>query len=85
MLLFFGIGGIFTFVLLMIDKSQSLINRRRIPEWFLLFSTFMFGTFGTLFGMLIFWHKVSKKSFLIKLFLVILIQFLFLYAIGSVE
>lgn len=81
MLLFFGAGGIFTFVLFMIDKFQSSINGRRIPEWFLFFSTFMFGTIGTLLGMLVFRHKVSKKSFLIKLFLIILIQFLFLYAL----
>lgn len=81
MIFFYSIGTIVTFVLFMIDKSQAIMKRWRVPEWVLLFSTFLFGTFGALLGMILFRHKISKKSFLAKFFIVVAIQFAFIFII----
>lgn len=83
MLFLFIVGTIITLLLFSFDKSQAMINRWRIPEWVLLFFTFFFGTLGAILGMILYRHKVQKKSFIIKFFIIVIIQILILYILGS--
>jgi len=60
-----------------IDKLKAIQNNkniRRIPENKLLFLTFIGGSFGAILSMLFFRHKIKKLSFMIKYFLIILVQ-----------
>ncbi|WP_027388432.1 DUF1294 domain-containing protein [Chryseobacterium gregarium] len=68
-----------TFVVFGTDKRKAVWHRRRIPEAWLLALIFMGGTAGAIAGMFIFRHKISKKSFLLKTGLVILVQGIILY------
>ncbi|MDQ1096482.1 MULTISPECIES: DUF1294 domain-containing protein [Chryseobacterium] len=70
----FVITTVITFIIFGMDKYRAVRHKRRISEAFLLAVTFLGGTAGALLGMLIFRHKVSKKSFLFKLAVVIMIQ-----------
>jgi uncharacterized membrane protein YsdA (DUF1294 family) len=62
-----------------IDKRKAAKHQRRIPECTLLLVTFLGGTIGAIVGMLIFRHKVSKKSFLMKFIGIVLIQIILIY------
>lgn len=66
--------NLFTFIIFGWDKRLSIKHKRRIPESTLLGVTFVGGTLGSVLGMLIFRHKISKKSFLLKFALVVLVQ-----------
>ncbi|WP_073290693.1 DUF1294 domain-containing protein [Chryseobacterium polytrichastri] len=66
-----------------LDKRKAIRHQRRISENTLLFTTFLGGTIGSLLGMLVFRHKVSKKSFLLKFGLVVLIQIVIIYFFGK--
>jgi len=61
------------------DKKLSIKHKRRIPESRLLGLTFIGGTVGAALGMIIFRHKVSKKSFLWKFGFIVLVQVCFIY------
>jgi len=63
-----------TFIIFGWDKRLSIKHKRRIPESTLLGATFIGGTIGAILGMLIFRHKVSKKSFLLKFVIIVLMQ-----------
>ncbi|WP_263602893.1 DUF1294 domain-containing protein [Chryseobacterium sp. PET-29] len=73
--------SIITFIIFGIDKRKAVKHQRRIPESTLLSLTFLGGTIGALLGMLVFRHKISKRSFLLKFALIVLIQALFIYFI----
>jgi uncharacterized membrane protein YsdA (DUF1294 family) len=45
--------------------------------------TFLGGTIGALLGMLLFRHKISKTSFLLKFGLIVLIQAVFMYYLSD--
>jgi len=66
--------NLFTFIIFSWDKRLSIKHKRRVPENTLLGTAFIGGTIGAILGMLIFRHKVSKKSFLLKFALVVLVQ-----------
>jgi len=68
--------NLITFTTLALDKRKAVKHKRRISEAFLLTLTFLGGTIGAILGMLIFRHKISKKSFLLKIGLIILVQIL---------
>ncbi len=70
--------NLLTFIFFGWDKKLAIQHKRRIPESTLLGLTFMGGTGGAIVGMLIFRHKVSKKSFLLKFSGVVLIQGFFI-------
>lgn len=63
------------------DKFQAKNHRHRIPENTLLATTFLGGTFGSILAMVIFRHKTSKKSFLLKFFAVVVLQIISIYLI----
>lgn len=61
------------------DKSLAQNNKRRISEKTLLTFAFIGGTFGSILAIFIFSHKISKTSYLLKFFWIILIQLSILY------
>ena len=56
------------------DKMTAKSERLRVPERALLALAFVGGTVGALGGMAVFRHKTSKRSFQLKLFIVLLAQ-----------
>ncbi|MBF8458116.1 DUF1294 domain-containing protein [Kaistella sp. G5-32] len=76
----FGIS-IFTLVIFGIDKRKAKKHQNRISENSLLVLTFFGGTIGSILGMIVFNHKISKDSFLLKIFFVIMLQILLIFLI----
>lgn len=72
-------NNLIAFSIFGIDKRKAAKHQRRIPESTLLLVTFLGGTIGAVVGMLIFRHKVSKKSFLMKFIGIVLIQIILIY------
>ena len=67
-----------------IDKLKAIQNNksiRRVPENTLHFLAFIGGSIGAILSMLLFRHKIKKLSFMIKYFLILLIQGLSYYFI----
>ncbi|WP_264548577.1 DUF1294 domain-containing protein [Flavobacterium sp. N2820] len=60
------------------DKKMARKNGNRIPEIRLLWFIFLGGLFGGIIGMLIFRHKISKCPFLLKFFVVAILQLIIL-------
>ncbi|WP_089790951.1 DUF1294 domain-containing protein [Chryseobacterium wanjuense] len=73
------ITNLITFATFAIDKWKAVKHKRRISELFLLTLTFLGGTVGAVLAMLIFKHKISKKSFLLKFVLIVSIQLIIIY------
>ncbi|PQA90108.1 DUF1294 domain-containing protein [Chryseobacterium piscicola] len=63
-----------TFSAYTIDKWYAIKHKKRISEAILLIFSFFGGTIGAVLSMIIFNHKIAKKSFLLKLSLVVLLQ-----------
>ena len=78
---FFATINVFSFIYFRLDKRKAQKNQQRIPERSLLIMTLFGGTIGSILGMLLFNHKIAKKSFVIKIMLIIIIQILILYLI----
>ena len=78
---FFATINVFSFIYFGLDKRKAQKNQQRIPERSLLIMTLFGGTIGSILGMLLFNHKIAKKSFVIKILLIIIIQILILYLI----
>ncbi|MDQ8141659.1 DUF1294 domain-containing protein [Chryseobacterium sp. CFS15] len=74
MIYFLLVSNILTFIVFGVDKWYAKKNKRRVSELFLLSLTFLGGTLGALLAMMIFRHKISKKSFILKLLIVIFVQ-----------
>lgn len=69
--------NILAFILYAYDKLQALKvsrNTSRVPEMRLLLLTLLGGSIGALFAMLLFRHKIKKASFMIKYFLIVILQ-----------
>lgn len=56
--------SVISFLIFATDKFQAKNNRSRIPGNTLLTVTFLGGTFGSVLGMIIFRHKISKYCFI---------------------
>lgn len=78
MIPFLLIANLITFGVFGFDKLQAKRHQWRISENALL-GLSLIGVIGAASGMLIFNHKVSKKSFLVKFFIVVLIDIVLLY------
>ncbi|MCI3937082.1 DUF1294 domain-containing protein [Chryseobacterium aahli] len=86
----FLIINLITFTIFALDKCKATQHKRRISEFSLLTLTFIGGTVGSILAMLIFRHKVSKKSFLLKLCGIIVLQIIIFvgyrnWGVGSFE
>ncbi|HCN49715.1 MAG TPA: DUF1294 domain-containing protein [Chryseobacterium sp.] len=75
---FLLIANLITFGVFGFDKWQAKKHQWRISENALL-GLSLIGAIGAASGMILFNHKVSKKSFLVKFFLVLLIDVVLLY------
>lgn len=78
MIPFLLIANLITFGVFGFDKLQAKRQQWRISENALL-GLSLIGIIGAASGMIVFHHKVSKKSFLVKFFIVVLIDIVLLY------
>ncbi|MFS4432307.1 DUF1294 domain-containing protein [Chryseobacterium sp. S90] len=78
MIPFLLIANLMTFGIFGFDKWQAKKQKWRISENTLL-GISLIGVVGAASGMMIFNHKVSKKSFLVKFFIVVLIDLVIFY------
>jgi uncharacterized membrane protein YsdA (DUF1294 family) len=79
LLLYFLFISIVVFILAGYDKHQARKNKRRIPENTLFFLEAIGGTIGLLLAMLLFRHKTSKTSFIVKFIVILLVQIVVAY------
>ena len=68
------VPNIISYLLFAWDKHLAYYHRTRIPEALLFLTSFLFGAFGGLCGMIFFHHKTKHKSFLVTIPLLALIQ-----------
>ncbi|BEV03417.1 MULTISPECIES: DUF1294 domain-containing protein [Chryseobacterium] len=71
--------NLFTFIIYGADKRKAEKHRRRISENTLLAVSALGGTVGAFLAMIIFRHKISKTSFVLKFGCIVLIQAVFIY------
>ncbi|UPZ16751.1 DUF1294 domain-containing protein [Flavobacterium humidisoli] len=74
LLLYFLSISVLVFIFAGYDKSQARKNNRRIPEKTLFLMALIGGSPGLLTAMLLFRHKTSKTSFIVKFAFILLIQ-----------
>lgn len=74
MIYYVSVISLISFGLFGFDKMKAVKRQRRISESTLLAATLLGGTIGALLGMILFRHKISKKSFLFKTVFVIAVQ-----------
>ncbi|WP_035691457.1 DUF1294 domain-containing protein [Flavobacterium sp. F52] len=74
LLLYFLFINILVFIFAGYDKSQARKNNRRVPEKTLFLMALTGGSPGLLTAMLLFRHKTSKTSFIVKFAVILLIQ-----------
>jgi uncharacterized membrane protein YsdA (DUF1294 family) len=67
------------FMLMAYDKYLAKAQKQRISERTLLSFILFGGTIGSGLAMLIFRHKTAKKSYLLKFWSVVIIQFLMVW------
>ncbi|GEN67453.1 MULTISPECIES: DUF1294 domain-containing protein [Chryseobacterium] len=79
MIYILSVINILSFFIFGLDKKRAIQQKRRIPENTLLGISLLGGIIGSASGMIIFNHKTSKKSFLMKFILVVLIDLVLLY------
>ncbi|WP_428230746.1 DUF1294 domain-containing protein [Flavobacterium sp.] len=75
---FFVVNSI-AFILAGYDKYLAVKHKRRISENTLFTIAFFAGSIGLLLAMLLFRHKTSKSSFIIKFGIILLIQTVLVY------
>lgn len=61
------------------DKWFAVNNKWRIPERILLGLAFVGGTLGAICGMVLFRHKISKKTYLLLFFGIVVVQLTAVY------
>lgn len=74
LLLYFLFINVLAFVFAGYDKFQARKNNKRIPENTLFLMALTGGSPGLLTAMLLFRHKTSKTSFIVKFLLILAIQ-----------
>lgn len=74
LLLIFLFINVIAFIIMSYDKRLAVKGKRRISEKALLFWVAVGGTVGSLLGMLLFRHKTSKRSYLLKFCLIVFLQ-----------
>ena len=67
------------------DKRRAVNNKFRIPEKTLFTIAFIGGSVGLLLAMLIFRHKISKTSFLLKFSVIIIVQLALLFGFDKFQ
>lgn len=72
----FLVLNLIAFILIGYDKKRAQNNKRRISEKTLLTFVLIGGTIGSGLGMLAFRHKTVKTSYLLKFWLIVVVQLL---------
>ncbi|KAF2082516.1 DUF1294 domain-containing protein [Flavobacterium sharifuzzamanii] len=80
LLLYFLLINILVFIFAGYDKSQARKNNRRVPEKTLFLMALAGGSPGLLTAMLLFKHKTSKTSFIVKFAVILVIQATLIFA-----
>ena len=75
------IETIITFLVFGIDKWFAIRHQWRIPEIVLLALSFLGGSVGGILAMVVFRHKISKISFLLKFCGVVVLQLALIYGL----
>lgn len=78
---YFPIINLVAFSIIVIDKWLAVNQKRRISELNLLLISVIGGTIGSGLAMLLFRHKTSKESFLLRFYGIIVIQILILFGV----
>ncbi|HEY4628446.1 MAG TPA: DUF1294 domain-containing protein [Flavobacterium sp.] len=81
---FLGINCL-AFLVTAYDKRLAIKNRRRISEKTLLSFVAFGGTIGAALAMVIFRHKTSKKSYLLKFTGIVVLQMLLSFTAYSIK
>ncbi|KFC18271.1 DUF1294 domain-containing protein [Chryseobacterium sp. FH1] len=68
--------SVISIILFGIDKWKAKKHQRRISESMLLLISFLGASLGSVLGMLIFNHKISKPGFWLRLMVVVIVQIL---------
>ncbi len=71
--------NLIVFLIYGLDKQLAIRGKNRISEKMLLLFAFFLGSGGAFLGMIIFKHKISKTSFLVKFGVVVILQILLFY------
>ncbi|OOV28668.1 hypothetical protein BXU11_01575 [Flavobacterium sp. LM5] len=75
--------NIFAFFVIGYDKIVTHKHKRRIPETTLLTFVFFGGTLGSGLAMLLFRHKTRKTSYLLKFWLIVILQIMAICFVSS--
>ena len=78
---YFLLVNLVSFTMIGVDKRLAILQKWRISERDLLFTSLIGGTIGSGLAILIFRHKTSKESFLLRFYGIILIQILILFGL----
>jgi uncharacterized membrane protein YsdA (DUF1294 family) len=72
---FFILNGM-AFIIMAYDKHLAKTQKQRISERTLLSFVFLGGTIGSGLAMLAFRHKTAKRSYLVKFWMIVIVQIL---------
>ncbi|RTY70373.1 DUF1294 domain-containing protein [Flavobacterium sp. RSP49] len=78
---YFALINLVAFSIIAVDKQLAVNQKRRISELNLLLPSVIGGTIGSGLAMLLFRHKTSKESFLLRFYGIIVIQILILFGL----
>jgi len=78
---YFLLINLVSFTMIGVDKRLAILQKWRIYERNLLLTSLIGGTIGSGLAILIFRHKTSKESFLLRFYGIILIQILILFGL----
>jgi uncharacterized membrane protein YsdA (DUF1294 family) len=85
LIIFLVAVNVYAFFLYGRDKKRAEKHQWRTSEFNLLLAAFLGGSVGSFLGMLVFRHKISKMSFMIKFGIVVLLQIALLVALSKIE
>ena len=66
--------NVLSFIVMGIDKHNAINNKYRVSEKSLFILSIFGGAIGTLIAMFVFRHKIRKKTFIIGIPLIIIIE-----------
>ena len=78
---YFALINLVAFSIIAVDKQLAVNQKRRISELNLLLPSVIGGTIGSGLAMLLFRHKTSKESFLLRFYGIIVIQILIFFGL----
>ncbi|MCC9072388.1 DUF1294 domain-containing protein [Flavobacterium sp. F-65] len=81
LLIYILVVNVLSFILTGYDKYLAIKNKHRIPEKTLFTIGLLGGSLGLLIAMVLFKHKTSKSSFIVKFGGIIFVQILFVISI----